>query len=102
MRTHTLAHAHAHLLINKPYGNTDKPDNMKNEVKVSVKLTDKNEVIVKNDTGSEWKYKIKDREDMPNYMISSVITSLLCSSIIYIMEEKFKNKIQFTIKLDNI
>jgi hypothetical protein len=74
---------------------------MKNEVKVSVKLTDKNEVIVKNDTGHEWHFKIKDRFDMPNYMISSIITSMLCSSIIHIMEEDFENEILFTIKLDN-
>lgn len=74
---------------------------MKNEVKVSVKLTDENEVIVKNDTGQEWHFKIKDIYDMPNYMISSIITSMLCSSIIHIMEEDFEKEIQFTIRLDH-
>lgn len=73
---------------------------MKNEVKVSVELTAENKVIVKNDTGSEWSYNIKEEYGMPYCMVSSIITSMLCASIIHIMDNQFENKLQFTIRLD--
>lgn len=73
---------------------------MKNEVKVSVELTTKNKVIVKNDKNMSWSYNIKEEEGRPIYMISSIITSLLIPTIINLMHNHFENKIQFTLRFD--
>lgn len=74
---------------------------MKNEVKVSVELTTKNKVIVKNDKNMSWSFNFrKGEEERPIYMISSIITSLLNPTIINVMNYHFENKIQFTLRFD--